>query len=213
MDAKMLDLYFIAGSQNIPEGRSLPQVLEEALQAGITCFQLREKGEGSVRSDPAAYRKLAQDCQNICRSYQVPFLINDDVDLALELDADGVHVGQADEKVEQVRERIGAEKIIGLTADHLPHIRQAEELGCVDYVGLGPISKSTSKLDTAEVLGVEGLREITEQGVHLPIVAIGGITPENAAAVRQTGVDGLAFISVVSCSDDIEETVKQLRGG
>lgn len=213
MNPNILDLYFISGSQNIPEGKDLPQVLEEALQAGITCFQLREKGEESLRSHTEAYRELAQDCQKICRRYQVPFLINDDVDLALELDADGVHVGQADEKVEQVRERIGGEKIIGLTADHLPHIRQAEELGCVDYVGLGPVSKSTSKLDTAEVLGVEGLREIMEQGVHLPIVAIGGITPENAAAVRQTGVDGLAFISVVSCSDDIEETVKQLRGG
>lgn len=212
MDAKMLDLYFIAGSQNIPEGRSLPQVLEEALQAGITCFQLREKGEGSVRSNPAAYRKLAQDCQNICRSYQVPFLINDDVDLALQLDADGVHVGQEDAPAEKVRELLGPDKIIGLTADHLEHIRQAEKLGCVDYMGLGPVAKSTSKLDTAEVLGVEGLRKIMDQGMSLPVVAIGGISPENAAAVRQTGVDGLAFISVVSCSEDIEETVTRLRG-
>lgn len=212
MDANILDLYFIAGSQNIPAGKNLPQVLEEALQAGITCFQWREKGEKSLKEDQLAYKKLAKTCQCLCRDYNVPFIVNDDVDLAIELDADGIHVGQGDEKIEKVRERIGSEKIIGLTVDHLAHIRQAEMLSFVDYVGLGPVEKTPSKLDTAEALGVEGIQNIMNQGVKIPVVAIGGINSKNALEVRQTGVDGLAFISVLSKSDQIKETLEQLRG-
>ena len=212
MDAKILDLYFIAGSQNIPAGKTLPQVLEEALKAGITCFQWREKGRNSLAGDPAAYRELATSCQSLCHNYQVPFIVNDDVDLTTELDADGIHVGQEDENIQKVRERIGPGKIIGLSVDDLAHIRQAEALDFVDYVGLGPVEKTPSKLDTAQALGIEGLQAIMGQGVEIPVVAIGGISPQNARQVRKTGVDGLAFISVLSQSDHIKETIEQLRG-
>lgn len=130
-----LAVYFIAGTQDIVRG-TLPSVLEEALKAGITCFQYREKGAGSLQT--ASERKeMALECQKLCAKYQVPFIINDDVALALEIGADGIHVGQTDEAIRQVIASCSGKMKIGLSVHSVSEAKEAERLGEVDYIGVG----------------------------------------------------------------------------
>lgn len=206
----MLEVYFIAGTQNV-KGRELLSVLEEALQSGITCFQFREKGEGSLANNPSLLFKKARSCQDLCEQYDVPFIVNDYVDLALELKADGVHVGQKDQSIVETINRVGKKMIVGYSTNNLKQFLEAEKLTGIDYVGIGPAFRTLSKKDHEPVIGSAGIQHAMEKRVCMPAVAIGGINEKNVREVWNTGVDGVSVISAITESDDIKKTVEALK--
>lgn len=183
-------------------------VLERALEAGITHFQLREKGEGALTG--AALHNFALRCQQLCRNYQVPFIVNDDVELAYSIDADGVHVGQDDQIASQVRQVIGQEKLLGVSVHSVNEAKIAIQSGA-DYVGMGPVFGTTSKADAKKPAGVKEIMAVKRQFPQLPIVGIGGITPENAEQVWKAGVSGVAVISAIANANDIAERVEAFQ--
>ncbi|MBB6284795.1 thiamine phosphate synthase [Geobacillus subterraneus] len=187
-----LAVYFIMGSQN--SERPAADVLKEALDGGVTLFQFREKGANALKG--AEKEALARQLQRLCRAYGVPLIVNDDVELAIAIDADGVHVGQDDEDARRVREKIG-DKILGVSAHNVEEARAAIEAGA-DYIGVGPIYPTRSKDDASEAQGPGVLRHLREQGIAIPIVAIGGITVDNATAVIEAGADGVSVISAIA---------------
>ncbi|WP_445506225.1 thiamine phosphate synthase [Niallia sp. 03190] len=200
----LLKVYFIMGSNNSeldPE-----YVLTEALKAGITIFQFREKGAGSLTGSEKT--ALARKLQNKCKEYNVPFIVNDDVDLALQIGADGVHIGQEDEKAEAVKKKIG-NKIVGVSAHTVEEVKSAIKAGA-DYVGIGPIFPTKTKKDTEPVQGTRLLKELQKNKIQVPIVGIGGITNDNAGEVICAGADGVAVISEVSMAAYPFESAKNL---
>jgi thiamine-phosphate pyrophosphorylase len=203
---EFLKLYMIAGSQDVPQGHLLP-LLEAALQAGITCFQYREKGRNSL-ADIQAKKNLGQACQDLCRSYNVPFIVNDDVQLALALNADGVHVGQDDFAIEEVL-TLFPNKIVGLSCRTKAEVQQANQFSAISYYGIGPVFATTSKADAKAAIGLQMLTELT-QLAEKPVVAIGGISSQNAAAVKMAGVDGIAVISAITQAVAIPAAIAQL---
>ncbi|MFP7495066.1 thiamine phosphate synthase [Terribacillus saccharophilus] len=204
-----LELYFIMGSQNC-QGKDPEDILEQALTAGITMFQLREKGEGAKVGEEK--RQLAERLQAKCRAHSIPFIVNDDVDLAIEIGADGVHIGQTDEAMQQVKARCPEHFIIGVSAQNAEEAKKAI-LDGAHYVGVGPIAATRTKIDAKFPIGLTGLREIRKQVGDFPIVAIGGINQKNAEAVRDAGADGISFISVITRAENIQEAVNKLKTG
>ena len=197
-----LKLYFICGTTTC-NGRNLLEVVEKALAGGITLFQFREKGKGALEGKEK--EDLAREIQKLCKSYNVPFIVNDDVELALKLNADGVHVGQEDSDVELIREKI-PDAILGLSiGDELEY--KSSNLSVVDYIGVGPIFSTISKDDAGKAIGYTGLEQIRELDKSLPIVAIGGISRDKIKPIMDTGVDGVSIISAISYADDIEKEV------
>ncbi|UNK19504.1 thiamine phosphate synthase [Paenibacillus sp. N3/727] len=202
MMREYLRMYLVMGSVNC---RVEPErVLSEALAGGITMFQFREKGTNALSSEPMF--TLARQMQDMCRRAGVPFIVNDDVELALELNADGVHIGQDDESAETVRERIG-NRILGVSAHTVEEARRAILHGA-DYLGVGPIYPTVSKDDAKAAQGTAILREMRGAGIELPIVGIGGITAERAEEVIRAGADGVAVISAVTQADRVRSVVE-----
>ncbi|GIP18501.1 thiamine-phosphate synthase [Paenibacillus montaniterrae] len=208
LKAEQLAVYFVMGSINCKGMQTPLQVLEDALQAGITIFQLREKGKGALQG--AELEQFARQCQSLCRQYSVPFIVNDDIDLALKLGADGVHVGQEDEALLEVKQKL-PHAIIGVSV-HTEQEMQQAVAGGANYVGIGPIYATSSKEDARPAAGVGFLQSMRQQYGNFPIVAIGGITGENAAIVKQAGADGVAVISELCQSNDRKRTVRLLCG-
>lgn len=206
----MVEIYFIAGTQDCKE-KSLIHTLEEALQAGITCFQFREKGKDSLETAPAARVKMAQVCQLLCRQYDVPFIVNDDVELAVQLDADGIHVGQGDYPIQDLISKWGDRFIIGLSTNNVSQFKEAETISGLDYAGIGPAFTPLSKHDHEDVIGLKGIQEAMTGRNHLPAVAIGGINPSNVKDVWATGVDGVAVVSSITRAVSVIEAVQQLK--
>lgn len=202
----LLQVYFIMGSNNCK--RDPLQVMKEALEGGVTLFQFREKGEGALTGEERV--RFAKQLQALCQEYDVPFIVNDDVELAIELGADGVHVGQDDEGITSVREKMG-DKIVGVSAHTIEEARFAIANGA-DYLGVGPIFPTSTKKDTKAVQGTKGLRHFRETGIAVPIVGIGGITVENAASVIEAGADGISIISAISLADSPYESTKKMAG-
>lgn len=202
---ELLQVYFIMGSTNC---RKDPlQVIEEAIAGGITIFQFREKGTGALTGEEKY--KLAKELQEICRRNNIPFLVNDDIELALLLDADGVHIGQDDEPADVVRQKIG-DKILGISVHNMEEAHKAIEQGA-DYVGIGPVFATQTKTDAGEVQGVALIQTLREHGISIPIVGIGGITPDNAASVVGAGADGVSVITAISLADSISGAAEQIR--
>ena len=204
-----LELYFIMGSQNCPD-KDPEDILEHALEAGITMFQFREKGEGARVGE--AKRQLAERLQARCRAHRIPFIVNDDVDLAIAIGADGVHVGQTDEAKQVEKERCPEHIINGVSAQNAEEAKKAIRDGA-HYIGVGPIAATRTKIDAKFPIGLTGLREIRKQVGDFPIVAIGGINQKNAEAVRQAGADGISFISVLTKAANIQQAVDELKMG
>ena len=177
MDKSKLQLYFIMGTLNIGERDPL-SVLEDALKGGITAFQLREKGEGARVGDEL--KELALHCKALCEEYKVPFIVNDDVDLALEVDADGVHIGQDDGVVSEVRRKSVLDKVLGVSTHSLDEALAATDAGA-NYVGVGPLFDTNSKENAGSAIGTELVKEIVAQLPGLPVVGIGGITERKAS--------------------------------
>lgn len=191
-----LKLYLVMGSTNC--SRSATDILKEAIDGGITLFQYREKGEGCLKGD--AKRALAIDLKNICHGAGIPFIVNDDVQLALDVDADGVHIGQDDDSIEEVRRRIGS-KWLGFSTHHVDEARYAVQAGA-DYIGVGPMFMTLTKADIQEVQGPSVIRMIRDHGIDIPIVGIGGINVSNMHEVMVAGADGVAVISAISQAED-----------
>lgn len=200
-----LKLYFIMGSTNCHDLPS--KVLEEAIKGGITMFQFREKGDGALEGTEK-YR-IAKQLKEICLEYGIPFIVNDDVKLAVDLDADGVHVGQEDASAGQVRERIG-DKILGVSAHTLNEADQAMADGA-DYLGLGPIFPTDTKADTRKIQGPDIISLFREEGMTIPIVGIGGINKNNAHEVMEAGADGISVISAISGADSVKIAAERLK--
>jgi thiamine-phosphate pyrophosphorylase len=201
---ELLKVYFIMGSINCqkePLG-----VMKEAIEGGITLFQYREKGRGALAGEE--YYKLAKQLQSLCKNHNIPFIVNDDVELALAIDADGVHIGQDDEAVETVRKKIG-DKILGVSAHTIEEARFAIEKGA-DYLGIGPIFPTSSKEDAKAVQGTVLIESLRKLGIDIPIVGIGGINASNASSVVEAGADGVSVISAISLASSPYENTKQL---
>lgn len=207
-DPTMLHAYLVGGSQDTHhDPAELLAKTEEALQAGITAFQYREKGSSHISA--AQRLKLAQQLRELTQHYRVPLFIDDDEELALAVGADGVHVGQKDQRIEQVIQRAQGKLMIGYSCNTPAQIVKANRLANLDYVGAGPVFPTQSKADADPALGLKQLgllNQLSEQ----PVVAIGGITADNIAATLATGVAGAAVISMVFQSDDIPQTVHQM---
>ncbi|WQS68168.1 thiamine phosphate synthase [Helicobacter pylori] len=206
-DANCLKLMFVAGSQDfyhIKGGKNdrinaLLDALELALRSKITAFQFRQKGDLALQ-DPTQIKQLALECQKLCQKYGTPFIINDEVRLALELKADGVHVGQEDMAIEEVITLCKKRLFIGLSVNTLEQALKARHLDSVAYLGVGPIFPTPSKKDAKQVVGVELLKKIRDSGVKKPLIAIGGITMHNAPKLREYG--GIAVISAITQAKD-----------
>ncbi|WP_053367648.1 thiamine phosphate synthase [Bacillus sp. FJAT-27245] len=205
--ARMRDLlrvYFIAGSMNCLKDPEV--VLEEAIAGGITLFQFREKGTGSLEGEEK--KILAGKLHQICKAHNIPFIVNDDVELAIELDADGVHVGQEDAEAGGVRKRIG-DKILGVSVHSEKEARLALEAGA-DYVGIGPVFTTKTKEDAKPERGTGLIEQLRATGYEVPIVGIGGITVGNAASVIKAGADGVSVISAISLAENPIQAAQEL---
>ena len=203
---ELLKLYFICGTTTCL-GKDLYTVVEDALKGGITLFQFREKGKGALEGKEKL--ELAIKLQNICKKYNVPFIVNDDIELALEIDADGVHVGQDDLGVDEIR-KLMTNKIIGLSIGNEEELKQSK-VEYVDYVGVGPVYVTQSKDDAGGAIGYEGLELMRRFLPEMPLVAIGGIQTQHIKDVMKTNVDGVSIISAISYSDNIEKTVREMN--
>lgn len=183
--------------------RSLADVVDEALKAGVTFLQLREKD-----LDYDSFLSLAREIKNVADKYNVPYVINDNVDIAVACGADGVHVGQSDMEANDVRRIIGTDKILGVSAQTVEQAIKAEKNGA-DYIGVGTVFPTSTKLD-AEVVYFETLQEICS-AVSIPVVAIGGINRDNVMKLAGSGIDGIAVVSAIFARNDISAAVKELR--
>ncbi|WP_247932673.1 thiamine phosphate synthase [Streptococcus mitis] len=201
---ELLKLYFICGTTTC-QGKDLYRVVEEALKGGITLFQFREKGEGALKGIEKV--ELAIKLQNLCKKYNVPFIVNDDIALALEIDADGVHVGQDDLGVDEIR-KLMPDKIIGLSIKNEEEFQQSK-VEYVDYVGVGPVFATQSK-DDAGAIGYEGLKLMRKLLPQMPLVAIGGIQTQHIKDIMKTNMDGVSIISAISYAKNIEKTVREM---
>lgn len=184
-------------------GRTLTDVVRESLEGGVTMLQLREK----TLEEPA-FLQEARELQALCRSYHVPFIVNDNVDIALAMDADGVHVGQSDMEALDVRAKLGPDKIIGVSAQTVEQALLAEKHGA-DYLGVGAVFPTGSKADAEEV-SFDTLKAIC-QAVSIPVVVIGGISRGNVARLAGSGICGVAVISAIYGAADIRAASQELK--
>ena len=196
-------LLYAVTDRSWSEGTTLGAQVEEALRGGATFVQLREK-----KLTGEALRAEALEIQAVCRRYGVPFVINDDVALAKEIDADGVHVGQDDMEAGDVRAKLGPDKIIGVSAQTVEQAVLAEKRGA-DYLGVGAVFPTSSKDDATEV-SYETLKAIC-QAVSIPVIAIGGITKDNVAELSGSGICGIAVISAIYGQKNIKDAAANLK--
>lgn len=199
---KELQLYAITDRHWL-NGRSLYEVVKESLDGGVTFLQLREK-----QLDEDHFLEEAKKLQGLCSEYNVPFIINDNVEIALAINADGVHIGQSDMEMKEAREKLGPDKIIGVSAHTKEEALLAQAQG-VDYLGVGAVFPTSSK-DDAESVSYETLKAICEV-VSIPVVAIGGITRENLHQLSGSGVSGISVISAIYAQSDIKEAARELK--
>ncbi|GAA6981924.1 thiamine phosphate synthase [Helicobacter pylori] len=211
-DADCLKLMFVAGSQDFyhikgDRTNALLDTLRLALESKITAFQFRQKGDLALQ-DPIKIKQLALECQKLCKKYGTPFIVNDYAQLALELKTDGVHVGQEDMAIEKVITLCKKHQFIGLSVNTLEQALKARHLDGVSYLGVGPIFPTQSKKDIKQVVGVELLKKIRDSGVEKPLIAIGGITTDNASKLQK--FSGIAVISAIAQAKDKALAVEKL---
>ena len=201
MNRENLKLYAITDSSWL-NGDSLAHQVELAIAGGATIVQLREKNKTKEE-----LKALALEVKEVCNRNHIPFIINDDVELAKEIDADGVHVGQSDASVQSARAILGADKIVGATAKTIEQARNAKQQGA-DYLGSGAVFGSTTKKD-ALPMTMELLNEICHS-VDIPVVAIGGIDASNIERLKGTDIAGAAVVSGIFAQDNIKQAAQKL---
>lgn len=178
------------------KGRTLLEQIEDALEGGVTCIQLREK-----ELDDAAFFDEAIKVKALCQKYKVPFIVNDSVEVAVKAGADGVHVGQGDLPLFEVRKMCGKNMLIGVSAQTVAQALEAEQNGA-DYLGVGAVFPTSTKKD-ADAVSLETLKEICSS-VSIPVVAIGGISKANMAKLKGSGIAGVALVSAIFAAENIK---------
>ena len=201
-DKKDLILYAVTDRTWLGEN-TLYQQVEETLEGGATFVQLREK-----ELDDETFLKEAFEIKKLCRKYNVPFVINDNLNIAIKSDADGIHIGQNDMEAGFVRNVIGKEKILGVSAQTVEQAITAEKMGA-DYLGVGAVFTTSSKVD-ADNVSFDTLKAICE-AVSIPVVAIGGISADNILKLKGSGICGVAVISAIFAQDNIMLATKKLK--
>lgn len=195
-------LLYVVTDRSWLGSNTLEQQVEDILKAGATFLQLREKN-----LDFHHFVAEANIIKQVTDRYQIPFVINDAVEVALAVDADGVHVGQSDLEAGEVRRRIGADKILGVSAQTVEQAVLAEQSGA-DYIGVGAVFGTATKLD-ANSVSMETVRQICD-AVSIPVVAIGGINEQNLLQLRGSGVNGVAVISAIFAAPDVSKATQKL---
>ena len=195
---------YLVTDRKLARGRSTFEIVSAAVDGGVTVIQLREK-ECSTRD----FIEQALIIKDFLKTRGVLMIINDRVDVAQAVKADGVHLGQTDMPLETAKGILGDSMIIGISAESLQDAIKAEE-GGADYLGVSPIYATPTKTDTAPPLGLEGLREI-HKAVRLPLVGIGGLNKDNSADVIRNGADGVAVVSAIVAADDPETAARELK--
>ena len=202
VNADAMTLYAVTDRIWVKDTTLMDQV-KEALEGGITFLQLREK-----HLSKEEFIKEAREMKELSQEYKVPFVINDNIEVALAVDADGVHIGQNDMSVEEARKLLGEDKIIGVSAHNVEEAIKAQK-GGADYLGVGAVCATSTKKD-ANVVSKEEIKKICHT-VEIPVVAIGGIKKENIKTLEGTDVDGVAVVSAIFAAKDIKKDTKQLR--
>ncbi|HEY3289683.1 MAG TPA: thiamine phosphate synthase [Anaerolineae bacterium] len=188
----------------VTQGRPLLEVAQAVVRGGATVLQLREKQMLTTRD----YVRIATELRAWAREAHVPFIVNDRVDVALEVDADGVHLGPDDLSLKTARQILGPGRIIGVSAGTVDEARAAEQ-GGADYIGVGAVYATSSKADAGAPIGVDGFRVIAH-AVRIPAVAIGGIRSEGTAALISAGAAGVAIISAITSAPDAEQAAREV---
>ena len=194
---------YLVTDRGLSRGRSTPEVVAAAVRGGATVVQLREK-----TADTREFVEEAMAIKGFLSARAVPLIINDRIDVAQAVDADGVHLGQKDMPIELARKIVGPQMIIGISAESLTDAVEAERAGA-DYLGVSPIFDTPTKTDTAPALGLMGLQQI-RTAVNLPLVGIGGLNADNAGRVIANGADGVAVVSAIVSADDPEAAARDL---
>ena len=201
VDADAMTLYAVT-DRTWADDVTLMEQVKQALDGGITFLQLREK-----KLSEEEFIKEAQEMKKLAQEYKIPFVINDNIKVALEVDADGVHIGQDDMSVQEARKLLGEDKIIGVSAHNVKEAVKAQK-GGADYLGVGAVCATSTKKD-ANVVSKEEIKKIKE-AVDIPIVAIGGIKQDNIKTLQGTGGDGVAVVSAIFAAKDITKAAKEL---
>ncbi|TXJ20747.1 thiamine phosphate synthase [Brachyspira aalborgi] len=201
-DKKYAILYAVTDRAWIGK-QNLYEQVESALKGGATCVQLREKN-----LDEELFLEEAIKIKSLCKKYGIPFLVNDNVDIAIKCEADGVHVGQEDTAVSKVRKLVGDKMIIGVSVQNINKALESIKNGA-DYLGVGAMFSTSTKLD-ANVIPFENLKSICN-AVNIPVVAIGGIGKNNIMKLAGSGADGVALVSAIFGAKNIEEECRELR--
>ena len=188
--------------RSLARGRPLPEIVEAAVRGGVTLVQLREKV-----ATTRAFVEEARALKCLLAALGVGLIVNDRLDVALAVDADGLHVGQSDMPVEDVRRILGPDKIVGLSITEEEQIERPEALAA-DYLGIGPVYPQRTKDDAEPPLGVAGFASLRARTTR-PVVAIGGLTPENSAPLIAAGADGLAVVSALVAAADPEAVARR----
>lgn len=202
LDRRDLELYVVTDRQWL-NGKDFLNELELILKNGATMIQLREKN-----LPKEALVELAFQVLKVCRTYHVPLIINDEVDVAIEVDADGVHVGQSDLEAAQVRQKMGANKILGVSVQTVEQAQCAKRHGA-DYIGVGTLFHTTTKKDAKQV-SLQTLGDIVNE-VNIPVVGIGGIDESTLLQLEHLNLDGVALISAIFAKDDVGKATKQFK--
>lgn len=194
---KEFELYVITGEEFHPE-RDLIKVMEQAIQGGADIIQLRDK-----TSDKKTVFEKAKKLKELCASYEVPFIVNDHIDVALAVEADGVHIGQEDLPLAEVRKLVGPKMIIGVSSHCLSEATTAEKEGA-DYIGVGPIFATKSKVDVVDPVTTSYIQEVKE-AISIPFVAIGGIKKHNLKEVVDAGATRVCVITEIVAAEDVKQ--------
>ena len=201
IDSSTLRLCLVT-DRTLARGRPLTEIVDAARRGGVTMVQLREKA-----ATTRAFLEEARALKSLLTPLGIRFIVNDRLDIALAVDADGVHVGQTDLPVEEVRRFVGHGKIIGLSITNEAQIMRPDA-AAADYLGIGPVYQQQTKGDASTPLGVEGFRRLRAL-TQKPVVAIGGLKPDNSAPVLAAGANGLAVVSAIVAADEPEDAARQ----
>ena len=195
---------YLVTDRGLSRGRSTLEIVDAAVRGGVTCVQLREKDCSTLE-----FIEQALSIKKHLKAVSIPLIINDRLDVAQAVRADGVHLGQTDMPLKMAREIVKEKMIIGISVETHDDVSKAEQEGA-DYIGAGPLFATTTKTDTSPVIGPRGLQEI--KGIaSIPVVAIGGINQGNCMEVIRHGADGIAVVSAIVSADDPEQAAANLK--
>jgi len=198
-----LSLYLVT-DRGLTKNRPLETLIKEAIEGGVSMVQIREKDSSSLE-----FYELALRIKSILAPYQIPLIINDRLDIALAVDADGLHIGQSDLPYAIARNLLGQDKIIGLSVENLQQAKAANALD-VDYIGLSPVFYTDTKNDIAPALGLDGIKEIAKISSYR-MVGIGGINTSNASDIISSGAEGIAVVSAILSHEDPKKAAMELK--